>query len=437
MNLQVLQERHFPVVPTYNETRSGLSIAVDGTGGASSTYTPEELVAMVLIHAKDMTQAYMGELGKDAQAVPRDCVLTVPSFYTVHERRALLDAAALADLNVLGLIEENTAAALHYAMDKQFPEDQIFLFYNMGGTAVQVSLVKFHNYNITASGSSKPKTVGALEVLSKAWDSNVGGQSFDHRIVEYLADQFNEQWDKQRNDGAKKDVRTIPRAMTKLRLQANKVKHVLSANMEIPIFMDALHDDCALSTKLTREQLEDMSAELIERAAKPIHQALAYANMTIDDVDGIEMIGGGMRIPRIQADLKKALNDKDLGMHINADESMALGAAFHGANLSTAFRVRHVGLLDINPFPIAITLADLDASAESKRGLFGGKKKKGDGKDGNGKDDADEGPWGKHATILKAFGKTGVKKTIAFTHDKDIYCALDYEESEILPEGTA
>lgn len=427
--VKTLKERHFPVVPTYNETRKGLSIAVGAKAETAETYTPEELVAMVLSHSRDMTLAYMGELGKDVQTAPRDCVLTVPSFYTVHERRALLDAASLAELNVLGLIEENTAAALHYAMDKQFPEDQIFLFYNMGGTAVQVSLVKFHNYNMTAPGSSKPKTVGALEVLSKAWDSTVGGQSFDHAIVEYLADTFNEQWDAQRNDKKKKDVRAIPRAMTKLRLQANKVKHVLSANMEFPIFMDSLHDDCALNTKLTREKLEELSVALIERAGKPITQALAYANMTIDDVDGIELIGGGMRIPRIQADLKEALGGKDLGMHINADESMALGASFHGANLSTAFRVRHVGLMDVNPFPISITLAEMEES--SKGGLFGGKKKK----KKEDKDDEDE-PWGKHATILKSFGKLGVKKTIAFTHDKDIHCALDYEESDLLPEGT-
>ncbi|CAB9528712.1 Hypoxia up-regulated protein 1 (Fragment) [Seminavis robusta] len=417
-----LGERHFPVTPKFNETRNGLSLSVD-----NQDYTPEELVAMVLHHSKDMAQTYIGELGKDAKAAPADCVLTVPAFFTVHERRALLDAASLADLNVLGLLEENTAAALHYAMDKQFPEDQIFVFYNMGGTAVQVSVVKLHNYNMTSGLSSKPKTVGALEVLSKAWDATLGGQSFDHRIVEYLADEFNAKWDKQRNDGKKKDVRTVPRAMTKIRLQANKVKHVLSANMEIPIFMDSLHDDCALSTLMTRAKLEELCVDLIERATKPVYQALEYANITLSDVHGIEMIGGGMRIPRIQTDLKKALNDIELGMHINADESMALGAAFHGANLSTAFRVRHVGLLDVNPFPIRITLKELETE-EQKKGLFGGggKKKKDDGEE----------VWGKNATILKAFGKLGVKKTIAFTHDKDIHCALDYEEAETLPEGT-
>lgn len=382
-------------------------------------FTPEEMVAMVLNHAKDMTKAYVEELGKDAVA-PKDAVLTVPAFSTIHERRALLDAAQLADLNILGLLEENTAAALHYAMDKQFPEPEIFVFYNMGGSSVQVSVVRFHNYNITSGVSSKPKTVGALEVLSKAWDSTLGGQSFDNRIVEYLADEFNTKWDAQRKDKKKKDVRTIPRAMTKIRLQANKIKHVLSANNEIPVYMDNLYDDCALQTHVTRQKLEELSADLIERATKPVYEALAYANLTLSDVDGIEMIGGGMRIPRIQTDLKKALNDIDLGMHINSDEAMALGAAFYGANISTAFRVRHVGLLDVNPFPIAITLKDLDEKKAKK-------KKKGDDEDG---------PWGKHATILKPFGKLGVKKTIAFTHDQDIHCALDYEEADTLPEGT-
>jgi hypoxia up-regulated 1 len=378
---------------------------------------------MVLGHAK----AYVAELGKDAVA-PKDCVLTVPAFSTIHERRALLDAAELADLNVLGLLDENTAAALHYAMDKQFPEPQLFVFYNMGGSAVQVSVVRFHNYNVTTGLSSKPKTVGALEVLSKAWDSTVGGQSFDHRIVEHLADEFNAQWDKKRNDGAKQDVRTIPRAMTKLRLQANKIKHVLSANMEIPVYMDALHDDCALVTQMTRDKLEEITSDLIVRATQPVYKALEYANYTLDDVNGIELIGGGMRIPRIQTDLSKALNDIELGLHINADESMALGAAFYGANISTAFRVRHVGLVDVNPFPITITLKELE-EGEGKTGFFGKKKKDDENKD-------DE-PWGKHATILKAFGKLGVKKTIAFTHDKDIHCSLDYEEgAETLPEGT-
>ena len=377
---------------------------------------------MVLQHAREMTEAYAEEQGMAAGAGDaKDCVLTVPSFATIHERRALLDAATLAQYNVLGLLEENTAAALHFAMDKLLDEPKKYLFYNMGGSAVQVSIVNIYSYNVT-----KTKKVGALEVLSKAWDSTIGGQAFDHVIVEYLADQFNTQWDKKRNDGQQKDVREIPRALTKLRIQANKVKHVLSANTEIPIYMESLHDDTPLNTHLTRAHFEEMSTDLIHRAIIPIRTALEKVNMTLDDIDEIEMIGGGMRIPRIQTLMSKELNDKELGLHINADESMALGAAFHGANLSTAFRVRHVGLLDVNPFPIAISLCDLDSE---KKGLFGGKKKK--------KKDDDEEEWSKHATIFKAFGKFGVKKTIAFTHDKEVHCALDYEEDcDQLPKGT-
>merc|ERR1712038_2243258 len=160
-----------------------------------------------------------------------------------------------------------------------------------------------------------------------------------------------------------------------------------------------------------------------DRTAKPIDAALKAANMTLADLNGVELIGGGMRVPKVQESIQKTLGDDlILGMHINSDESMALGAAFHGANVSTAFKVRHVGMTDINPFPILVNLENLDANDKKK------KKKKND-------DDA----WSKHATIFKANGKVGVKKTIAFTHDSDVSCAVEYDDDDNfqLPEGTA
>jgi len=142
----------------------------------------------------------------------------------------------------------------------------------------------------------------------------------------------------------------------------------------------------------------------------------------------IEMIGGGMRVPKVQDEIRTALGGKlDLGMHINSDESMALGAAFHGANVSTAFRVRHVGMTDINPFPISIDLSDLPA--DESKGWFGKKDKK----EG---DEEEEEEWSKHATVFKKHSKIGIKKTIAFTHDSDVRCSIDYEESDFLPKGT-
>jgi len=185
-------------------------------------------------------------------------------------------------------------------------------------------------------------------------------------------------------------------------------KHVLSANQEIPIHMDSLYDDMG--------QFEELCEDLAERATAPITNALASANVTLDQVDVIELIGGGMRVPKVQSSLKSFVGDKELGMHINSDESMALGASFYGANISSAFRVRQVGLVDINPFPIEISLDGLEAVDDEKFA------------------EAEE-AWGKKATIFKANSKIGVKKTIAFTHDQDVHCSLDYADSDVLPEG--
>eukprot|EP00540_Astrosyne_radiata_P017034 CAMPEP_0116852442 /NCGR_PEP_ID=MMETSP0418-20121206/17292_1 /TAXON_ID=1158023 /ORGANISM="Astrosyne radiata, Strain 13vi08-1A" /LENGTH=619 /DNA_ID=CAMNT_0004484599 /DNA_START=34 /DNA_END=1895 /DNA_ORIENTATION=+ len=163
---------------------------------------------------------------------------------------------------------------------------------------------------------------------------------------------------------------------------------------------------------MTRSKMEELCADLFERVATPIAEALKAANVTLDEIDGMELIGGGMRVPRIQQEIRSFLQDKvELGLHINSDESMALGAAFHGANISTAFKVRHVGLADVNPFPISIRLSDIRPNTEEEE-------------------------WTKQATMFKAGGKVGIKKTIAFTHDKDVHCAIDYEEAETLPEGT-
>lgn len=413
--VQVLSERHYPISPVYNETRSGVCLHIDGR-----TFTPEELVAMVLTHAKDITNAFgvPGEV--------RDCVLTVPSFYTQHERRALLDAAALADLNVLALIDENTAAGLHYGIDRIEEEPQNILFYNMGASALQVSIIQFYSYERKESKYDKGKKVGAFQVLGKGWDASVGGEAFDARIVNYIADEFNSVWDKKRNDGKKEDVRKYPRAMAKIRVQATKVKQVLSANTDVPIFIDALHDDVNYSSHMTRAKFEEICHDLLDRSIVPITNALKAANMTLDDIHGIELIGGGMRVPKVQENIQHVLGDKlELGMHINSDESMALGAAFHGANISTAFKVRHVGMTDINPFPVSVSLGNLPV--EEKGGLFGlGKKNKGEDED-----------WSKHATVFKANGKVGIKKTIAFTHDHDVECTVKYEPDEFLPKGTS
>jgi len=417
--VKVLGERHFPITPSYNETRSGVCLTING-----ESYTPEELIAMVLTHAKEITAAY----GTGSAAI-KDCVLTVPSFYTQHERMALLDAAELAGLNVLSLIDETTASALHFGMDRKDEKPVNAIFYNMGGSALQVSVITFYSYEHKETKYGKGKLVGAFEVRGKGWDSTLGGMAFDNVLVDMMADEFNEHWNKKRSDEVEKDIRNFSRPMTKLRVQANKAKQVLSANTDIPIYFDTLYDDTSYKSHVSRAKLEEMSHQLLERTTKPIEQALKAANMTLDDIDIVELIGGGMRVPIVQKEIQNFLGDKlELGLHINSDESMALGSAFHGANVSTAFKVRRVGMIDVNPFPIKVSLSDM-LEEEGSKGWFGSGKKQET-------NDEKEEPWSKEATIFKSFGRMGVKKTIAFTHDSDVNCAMAYAPSDVLPTGT-
>lgn len=421
-NVQAFVDRHFPVTPKYNETRKGLTLTIPKAG----EFTPEELVAMVLRHAVEISVEYAKSAGSTIPP-PVDVVLTVPCYYTHVERKALLDAAHLAGLNVLTLLDVTTAAALHYAHDKNFENDQVFLFYNMGAVSLQVQIVRFYQYE-QKQGFGKPKPVPALQVLAKSWDSTLGGLAWDHVLVEYLADEFNKLWRKASGD-EKKDIRSIQRPMTKLFLAANKAKQVLSANSEYPVQLDGLHDDVSLRLTLTRQLFDDLMQPLLDRAVKPVLDVLARANMTVANLTGLELLGGGMRVPSVQSKLAEVLAPLELGLHMNSDESMALGAAFVGANISTAFRVRQVGMSDLTPFAQQITLANMEGGEEQQGGLgwFSKFRKTSEKKNTV---EGDEEDWSKKAVLFSADSRLGVKKTIAFTHDKDVHCSLDYIDSE-------
>jgi hypoxia up-regulated 1 len=400
---QVLPTHHHPIVPSYNETRYGLSMSIITDAKKNNitivNFTPEELIAMVLSHAHEIAVKYAAESGGAELKTIKDCVITVPSFLTDAERRSYLDAAHLAGLNVLILMDETVAAAVQYAMDKTFDDGPVtMLFYNMGAVSTQVAIVKFE-----AAGVKKKPIV---TVLAKAWDETLGGAAFDHVIVEHIVESYNAK----RPNGI--DVRTDRSAMTKLRIEANKIKHVLSANNEQPVRFD--HDDISVSTIISRRKFEELCHDLLQRVAGPVTTALQRANLT--RVDAVELLGGGTRVPAVPDRLAATVLPPplDLGKHMNGDEAMALGSAFVGANYSTAFRVRQIGLVDIHPYGVQVHIENYMPDTATTT------------------ETTSEPAWSKSTTIFKPWGKTGVKKSIAFSHDQNVQVELLYDDGTSL-----
>jgi hypoxia up-regulated 1 len=443
-HLQELERHYFPFELYANETWGATSLKLE-----EAYYHPEELLAMMMQHARDMTKSYGGKMIKD-------CVLTVPSSFTQHERAALYTAAAIADFNVLSLIEENTAAALNFGMDRNFDSPTTVLFYNMGASTTQVTVVNFTSYAAKESGS-KNKTVSQFEVVAKAWDSSLGGFSFDMALTELLADRFNAAWAaklaKSNKPSEGNDIRKFSRPMTRLRLEALKIKEVLSANNEIPLKIEQLHAEVDLVTKVTRAELEQACQPLFARAVDVIQSALSMGNLTLADITAVELLGGSVRVPKVKKTLEEYFRagDLELGQHLNGDEAMALGAAFRAANLSTAFRVRKVGMQDISSFGIAVHLSDAPEAPASK-GFFDSVASmftSSESKDGVAAPVAVDGSvaaaagaaWTKRAALFPRLSAVPSKiKTVTFSHDKDIVCRLEYElegeSARLLPAGT-
>ncbi len=410
----------------FNTERRGIDLLLNTKDGKEQRYSPEELVALLLVHAQDITRDYVGG-GRNIT----DVVLTAPIFWGALERQALIDAAHLAGLNPLAIVDETTAAAVQFLIDRPTENDTNILFYNMGAGSVQVSIITL------GKKMSKKNNVGQLTVKAKAWDETLGGHWFDVALVDLLAENFNDE-----------SIFDNPRAMAKLRAHAGKIKQVLSANVEIPVTIEALHNDKDLVMTVTREMLLRVCNPLIERAILPVTEALAIANMTITDIHGVEVIGGGVRVPALQEALHNYLNNNtcieevdrkspesgslkeggdnetmpglNVGIHLNGDEAMSLGAAFVGANASRSFNVRPVGMVDITPFAVNATVFSLPN--QENPGIFGGWLSK--------KADEMEKEFFKASPLIASGDKIPFKKSFSFVHDRDLVVELMYVEGQ-------
>jgi len=355
--VEALVKMGYPYDFYENATTKSLSFKQD----AEVSYLVEELAAFILSYAKQISEAHVGQ-------VVRDCVLTVPPFWRATERLSLLRAAEIAGLNVLSLVHETTAVAFKYGFDKEslFVEKPLnAVFYDLGASSFKVAVVEF-----SATVGKKNKTQGAMTVKGVAWDEDLGGRYFDNCVADYLADEFIKAYPKQ---GA--TLRGSPRGMAKIRKEAERIKEVLSANVEIPVAIEALHEDTDFRTVMKRGEFEKRCDHLWDRFEPPLKKALEQAGLEPSQVDKVEIVGGATRIPRVKEVAKKFFGRDTLDMSLNGDEACALGAALYAAKMSTSFRLREFGITDYFPYQVSVRMggsgSGFDADAEA--GTSGGK----------------------------------------------------------------
>ncbi|XP_042354699.1 hypoxia up-regulated protein 1 [Plectropomus leopardus] len=302
-------------------------------------YAPEELLGMVLNYSRGLAQDF-------AEQPIKDAVITVPAFFNQAERRAVLQAAQMAGVKVLQLINDNTAVALNYGVFRRKDIDNTaknVMFYDMGSGSTTATIVTYQTVKTKEFG-----TQPQLQIRGVGFDRGLGGFEMDLRLRDHLAKLFNEQ------KKSKKDVRENHRAMAKLLKEAQRLKTVLSANMEFMAQVEGLMDDIDFKAKVTRSEFEELCADLFERVPGPVQDALATAEMKLDEIEQVILVGGSTRVPKVQEVLLKAVGKEELGKNINADEAAAMGAVYQAAALSKAFKVKPFLVRDAAVFPIQV-----------------------------------------------------------------------------------
>ena len=288
-------------------------------------YAPEEISALVLRKLVEDAAKFLGEKITEA-------VITVPAYFNDAQRQATKDAGRIAGLEVLRIINEPTAAALAYGLDKKGSET--VLVYDLGGGTFDVSILDIGD--------------GVVEVRATAGDTHLGGDDFDRRIVDHLADQF------QRDNGI--DVRADPQALQRLFEAAEKAKVELSSVTQTTISLPFITADASgpkhLNTTMMRSTFEQITADLVKRTTGPVRQALADAKLTDADIDEVILVGGSTRIPAVQNLVRRLTGGKDPNMTVNPDEVVAIGAAIQAAVLKG--ELKDVLLLDVTPLSLGI-----------------------------------------------------------------------------------
>ncbi|KAK0670747.1 heat shock protein 70 family [Cercophora samala] len=317
--------KHMPFTVTKSGKTGGPLVEVDVSGsGEMKTFTPEEISAMVLGKMKEVAEGYLGVPVKHA-------VVTVPAYFNDKQRQATKDAGLIAGLNIVRVINEPTAAALAYGIDRVDGERTI-LVYDLGGGTFDVSVLYLED--------------GVFEVLSTAGDTRLGGEDFDNKVIKHLATQFSKA-----NDGV--DVTSDVKAMGKLKREAEKAKRTLSSQMSARVEIEGLYKGLDFEYTLTRAKFEELNMAMFKKTLKTVEHALKDAKVDKKDVTDIVMVGGSTRIPKIR-ELVEGYFGKKVSLGVNPDEAVAHGAALQAGIIAGDDTLTKVGVLDITPLTLGI-----------------------------------------------------------------------------------
>lgn len=299
--------------------------------GEVKRFAPEEISSMVLTKMKEIAEVYLG--GKVT-----DAVITVPAYFNDGQRQATKDAGAIAGLNVLRIINEPTAAALAYGLDKNLKGEKNVLIFDLGGGTFDVSILSIDEGSL-------------FEVKSTAGDTHLGGEDFDNRMVQYFVEEFKRKF--------KKDLSGNARALRRLRTACERAKRTLSSSTEASLEIDALHDGVDFYSKITRARFEELCMDLFRSTLEPVERALNDAKKDKASIHDVVLVGGSIRIPKIQKLLQDFFNGKTLNLSINPDEAVAYGAAVQAAILTGegSSQIQDVLLVDVAPLSLGIETA--------------------------------------------------------------------------------
>jgi endoplasmic reticulum chaperone BiP len=312
--------KHWPFKVVSKEGKPHIKVTVKGE---EKVFSPEEVSAMVLGKMKDIAESYLGEKVTHA-------VVTVPAYFNDAQRKATEDAGTIAGLKIARIINEPTAAAMAYGLNKK--NELNILVFDLGGGTFDVSVLTIED--------------GVFEVLSTNGDTHLGGEDFDNRLIDYFAKLYKKK--------SGKDCTKDAKSMGKLKREAEKAKRALSNQMSVRIEIESFHDSNDFSETLTRAKFEELNMDLFKKTIRPVERALKDAKLDKSKIDEIVLVGGSTRIPKVVEMIENYFNGKKASKGVNPDEAVAYGAAVQGGVLSGEEDVGGVLVLDVNPLTLGI-----------------------------------------------------------------------------------